>query len=323
MARLEFSPDNQKKSDYQYPKLKLKKDERARILLIEPEPWAEYQHTLRMPQIKDGKIVTREDKTRNGDTYITYETDFVGTPICLGDVEKLASDGLDTKNCPVCAEAQKQPDAFQAPKRRFALNIIKYRTKPGTFDLSDVFSVEVIGWSFTELLFNRLVDFQNEWGDMRKHDLLLGPCTIEKFQKFEIGVAAKAEWMLDAERRELVKATYESSKLDDKALAALCGRPVAKDWLIKDITKINNRWAEVRAIENSEPIPSDTSFDEDINDLLTDSSKQALDADAPVVEDIFDVETPIEEPAAEASTDDKPGSSEESLSFSDLLDGMK
>jgi hypothetical protein len=270
MARVSFSVENKKvSSNFNYPKLRLTNGEHARIVLLE-DPHMEYVHTLKAPQIKDGKPVTfmaeRKDKTQ----YEDYRTDFLSRPLCIGDESILEDKAIDTKNCPMCAMAKNNPDKAQAPQRRFAMHVIRYRTKPGGHQLVTPFSVETVVWSFTDTIFSKLIDFKEEWGDLKKHDLTLGPCTNDTFQKFEISISAKAEWTVDKARQLLTAQTFKENQIEDLSIA--CGAKKELRWIEDDLSKINEAWDIINESEKAGDSTVGT-LDEGIDDILNGSSE--------------------------------------------------
>lgn len=298
--RVEFKAENKvATTNYDYPKLKLKSGERARIVVGLESPIVEYVHTLRKPQIVNGVPVTFEAERKDGSKYIDHKMDFISRPICLGDQTILDDKGSDPKNCPMCKLAQDYPDYGQAPKRRYAMHIVRYRTKGGTTEVATPFSVEVLVWSFTDTVFNKIVDFKEEWGDLRKHDLLLGPCTNEMFQQFDITVAAKAAWLEDEQRQKLTAETFKENQIPDLTIAA--GSVKQKQWIEQDVQTILEAWGDVRGAEEQFPETA-TDLGADLSNLL-DKAPAASPAAAPAADtadspDAFaglGVETPKEE----------------------------
>lgn len=248
MPRVAFTNENKVATvNYDYPKLSLKKDEKARILVGLEDPIYEYVHTLRKPLVVDGVPVmttaTRKDKS----TYETNEMQFVGRPLCLGDATILSEKGSDPAHCPMCKLAKDYPDYAQPPQRRFAMHVIRYRTKASTFNVATPFSVELLVWAFGDRVFNQLVEAREEWKDLRKHDLQL-TCKTEKFQQFEINVGASAEWLTDPERKALVAQTFRDNQID---LTIACGTSKKREWIEQDVAAVLEAWAEVKGAESS------------------------------------------------------------------------
>lgn len=328
MGRVEFTNENKKSTtNYDYPKLKLAQGEKARLVVGLEAPVMEYVHTLRKPTLMNGVPQMETLKRKNGDEYQAHKKDFIGTPICLGDEAVLEEKASDPKNCPVCKLAAESSDYTDAPKRRYAMHVMRYRTKGNTADIQTPFSVELLVWSFTQTVFNKLTDIRNDIdsGDLRKHDLILGPCTNVGFQQFDITPSLKkAEWMADKERGALFLETWRENQIPDLTIAI--GNNKQKSWLDQDIETIRDAWKEVQAYEargsaadldtdlstlldKDEPKTDDdgwalpetddadeaTGETEDDNDIL---SKLGSDQDAPASEDEA-AEEPAEEPADE------------------------
>lgn len=268
MRQMSFDPKNKNTGIADYPKLKLAKDERARILCPE-EPVFAYVHTLRAPTIVNGQPKYVSVETKSGDTRDVLKMDFIGRPLCLGDEGILEDKGADPKNCPIC-ELATTTDMAAPPERRFAMHVVKYTVKSsaGGFELASPFSCQLVVWAFPDSIFNKLVDFVSEWGSLQNHDLLLGPCTAVDYQKFDIGISAKAAWQESEENKRIVKQTIKENKAKD--LEAFCGRKVDRAWVLEDLEKIQARWR----IVNGQPEPDGTqaaeSLTEGLDDLLKD-----------------------------------------------------
>ena len=264
MGRVGFKAENKvATTNYDYPKLKLKVGERARIMVGLEDPIVEYVHTLRKPQIINGVPQFETVKDRNGKESQANVMDFVSRPICVGDKTVLESKGSDPKNCPMCKLAQEHPDMTKPPQRRYAMHVIRYATKGGTTEIATPFRVEVLVWAFTDTVFNKIVDAAEEFGDLRKHDLLLGPCQApEHFQKFDISPAAKAAWLESAERKSLTVQTFKENQIPDLTIAA--GSAKQKQWIEEDVQSIKDAWAEA-----SGATPDvDVDLDADLGSLL-------------------------------------------------------
>lgn len=271
MGRVGFSTENKGKVvNFDYPKLKLKSGEKARIIVGLEDPVMEYVHTLRKPVIANGRPVTElVTNDRTGVQTTEYKKDFVGNPICLGDEGIIADKGMDPEHCPACALAKEHPDYAEPPKRRFAMHVIRYRTKAGSFNPTNPFSVEILVWSFTDMVFNKLVDAKEEWGNLLKHDLLLGPCTNENFQKFDINVGSEAVWLKNEEWKQTVAETFKNNQIPDLTIAV--GRSVQAAWMKQDVQGILEAWRQAKGAEDSEP-GSQGSLGDDLNSLLTDNA---------------------------------------------------
>lgn len=247
MPIVNFEAGNKKQDSSDFPRLKLEMNDRARILCIEPAPFMEYAHTFRAPKVVNGEVVMRQIKRKDGTTFEDYEMDFLGMPICLGDVDALQDKGVDPKGCPACASSVIGEDVAP-PVRRFAMHVLRYACKPGSTAISEPFSVSTVVWRFTDSIFNKLTDLKDEHGDLRRHDLLLGPCENALFQKFEINISAKAEWLVTPERKQFAVETYRNNQAED--LTTFCGRVSDRKDMEESLHRVSSRWDLVRGISS-------------------------------------------------------------------------
>ncbi len=251
MPQIDWTPEYKRTTNVEFDRLKLKVGERARIVLME-KPTFTWVHTLRAPKIVDGKANKVIKKRKDGTEYADWDMDFVGRPQCLGDHGIIADEGLDAKNCPVCARAKDSEEAA-APERRFAMNVIKYNTKSDG-SLVAPFGCSSVVWSFTEGIFNKLYDIAQEYGGLVGRDLILGPCQPpEAFQKFDITAGAKNLWEADDKIKNVVTETYQGNRIED--LEAACGRKAEARWLKEDLNKIAERW---RIAHGDKAAPADS-----------------------------------------------------------------
>jgi hypothetical protein len=247
--KVNFSQESKKSvTNYDYPKLKLEKNERARILLGLEDAEVEYVHTLRKPKIDgDGNPVMIT--TKRGQRDVTEnDMDFISRPLCMGDPSILEDKGSDPKNCTMCALAKSHPDWTKPAERRYAIHVMRYKTQSGKFDVQVPFQVDCVVWSFTDRVYNKLADFKQEHGDLRKHDLLLGPCENPTFQKFDITVGAKAEWLADGLKGERALRTLETFKENKiKDLSVAIGSRKEQRYIDMDIEDMQEAWAALGA----------------------------------------------------------------------------
>lgn len=275
MPRLEFKSTNLAEQREDFPKLKLDQGEVARITCPE-NPHVEFVHNLRMPTIgPDGRAVYEKDRQGND----KQKFDFVGRPICLGDVSILEDQGLDPKNCPVCREAKKS-DYVDAPVRRFAMHVIQYNTKAdGT--PSKPFGAAVKVWSFTDHVFTKLVGMVNEYAPLRELDIAL-ECTNKLFQQYEMKAnPMKVWWKQDKDSENLINEVYENNQAKD--LAGFCGRTTKREFMEGDIVKIKQRWDQLsgRSAPSLATEVDAPSLGEGLNDLLGGSTKPAAKDEKP------------------------------------------
>lgn len=248
MPKIKFSTESVKSTNnFDYPKLKLEQNERARIVCLQDEPEVEYVHTLQAPQVVDGEAVMETNKTSKGVEYQANKFDFKGRVICKGDFGTLENKGSDPVNCPMCKMAKDHPDWMKAPQRRFAMHVVRYKTQSGKFDVQTPFQVEVLVWSFTDRTYGKLVEFMNEHGDLKAKDLMLGPCENKNWQKYDIAISSKAEWLAADERKKLTAETFKENQIPDLRVAI--GTVKADNFLTQDLGDIEDKWREVEGLK--------------------------------------------------------------------------
>lgn len=242
MARITFETKNRIASNsLDFPKFKLNKGERARIAVLE-NPEYGWVHDLRAPKITDGRPEYQIVQRKDGTSFEAPVKEWIGRHRCNGDDEMLEKDrGIDPKNCAICALAKEPGQMADAPKRRFAMHVVKYNTVPGTYDLTDApFSVNVYVWQFTETMYDKLIGINSIVGSLQKNDLLLGPCTDAQFQKFDVNYALDAIWNSSPEYAEITKATLKSNRAPD--LMAYVARASEDRWVQKDIETVREAY---------------------------------------------------------------------------------
>ncbi len=239
MAQITFETKNRIQAAATFPKLKLAKNERARVAVLE-NPQFGWVHNLNTPKVVDGQVqyVTRTKK--DGTTQEVPVMQWVGTHRCKGESEIIEGEGrgLDVKHCTLCKETKENPSRFEAPKRRFAGHVVKYNTKPGTYDLVDgPYSVQIFVWAFSEFLFDKLIGINSVVGSLQNHDLLLGPCTDATYQKFDVNYALDAQWQANEEYKKITVATLKANRADD--LMAYVARDSEQKWIDRDIEAVH------------------------------------------------------------------------------------
>lgn len=325
MPRVSFQEENKNSNNIDWTKLKLTlvKDECVRVVCVE-DPETEYVHQLRAPKIVNGVPQMAEFKRKDGSVYEDYEMDFIGRPLCLGDWATLEDSGSDPENCPICAMA-KNTDFVDKPQRRYAMNVLRYSTKPGSFAITTPFGVSVVVWTFTDKIFNKLTDFQTEWGPLTEHDLLLGPCNNPTYQQYDIAIAKVAEYAADDARKQQAALTFKENQIAD--LSVFCGRRQERRWIEDDLTTVTNRWklargGQVAATDHAASAASLTAGFSDLLDSVT-PTKAPAPAEVSVAEEVpVVVETPAPVPAATAPAQTVAAGSTKQ-SFADLLKDLE
>lgn len=238
MPRIGYSEDFSGGEGDRYPRLKLAKDERKRIVCVE-SPWMEWTHRLEAPKIVGGvanKVMrTRKDKTQ----YEDYEMEFISNVICLGDPGTLQQSGSDPANCPAC-ESAARGTGVEGAKRRYSMTVVEYAIRQSAdFALMDPPSASLVIWAFTSRMYDRLLGIQRQWTNLREHDLLLGPCEDAGFQRYNVEVAPVAAWMSSGAFANWVGQLYSApgNAPTEDQLRAACARKVALPFMAADVQK--------------------------------------------------------------------------------------
>lgn len=244
MARVSFTADlPASRSRNSIPKLKLGINETARIACLEL-PIAEYRHTLEKPKILNGKAVMETKERKDKSLYETNAMEYISSFLCLGDEGIMEEVGVDVDNCPACF-ASTRSDAVKPPKPRYAMNVVKYNTKPGTSEVANSFGITVIPWEFSEQTFKIIRKFALEGYNLQEKDLILGPCTNEDYQKFEIMASMTGAWLASESTKKTTTDTFEENKASLKDLQSLCGQVKESKWIQKDLDEVKDRWDEI------------------------------------------------------------------------------
>lgn len=301
MAKVSFGSDIKVKAQRQtFPKISgLKKGEKIRIQLMDTSDITmEYVHNLEAPIVEGGKGVM-DDKGN-------FKKSYKGSPLSFGDISILEERGLDVKNCPISKMAKEHPDWVSAPRRKFAMHVIQYKTKPGSFDVATPFSVEHKVWVFTDKTFVKLRDYINEWEDLRKHDLYI-TCENEQFQQYDITVAPKAAWLNgDKADAQLTQATYEAGKAEYEDISQAIGTRKELEWVKRDLEEIEEAWRIVSGAGAQNNLHSAA---EGMSDFLPNSSPSKQD-------------DPDEDILANLADGSEDSDGEDATDFDDLLAGL-
>jgi len=290
MPKIGFDSSNRSHSIFDVDRFSLKNGEKARVLVLEDkEVEVEFIHWI-------------------------DDEDNKGYYICQGDYKTVMTTGTDETHCKFCQLAAKN-GAVKKARRKFATLLVVYRTNSKGQVLTPV-AVDVVPWVFGDDKYSDLVGKKEQWGDLRKHDLMV-ECLGEQFQKFRIDVLPDAVWLSNDETKALVTTSFKESKLMySKDLRVLLGRDITDPEKLADL--INDLsgsgtvpdYASAGAMES---IYSDTAVvapsvaDVDFGALLNDTPAVAP-VDTPAV-----AEPVSQDPLAAVSTDG------DSVDFDDLL----
>lgn len=275
MPQLDFDVKFKSDQAQSFPRLKLEKDERARAYAGLEKPTYSYVHNLRAPKIVNGKPEYAEVKGRS-----ELLKDFLSRPFCFGDDGIMRDKGADPRNCIMC-RASTQSDQVDPAQRRWAMHVIKYSTKPGSFDLARPASCQLLIWGFTDMAYNQLVDIAKEWAvegrsGLLSHDLLLGPCESKEWQKFKIAPGATTAFAADDALKTMVIETYRENRVKAD-LETFCGRKVGQQWVEADLERIAAAWRIVNGAPPSDKTEraEERSLTDGLSGLLSDTAQPA------------------------------------------------
>lgn len=326
MPRIQFIPDNIVNQGSTFPRLKLDAKESARIVVLE-DPTFVYIHTLRAPEIgPDGKVIMTKVE-RKGEEVDVIKQKFVGRHQCTGDLNTLQEGrGVDPDNCLMC-EASIKTSQVDAPQRRFGVHVAKYATKQGTWDVlkGAQFSAQIQLWMFTEGIFTKLIGFQKEFGSLLQHDLKLGPCENKDYQKFDINIAADAEWLKTAKTKTAIAEAKEENTCED--VETEIAKRKDRKWIEQDLKTVSDMWKIANGVA-VDPAEAKAELTQDLANLIGNGKPAvATKVEAPVEEPEADPEPVVEEVAAPVAVesdpvpvaDDELKVAPKSLSFDELM----
>lgn len=247
MPRITFTQEvGPTKSASAFPKLKLANGETARIVCLE-EPVMAYVHTLEKPMIRNGEAVMEKKKRKDGQEYTKNAMKYVSSFLCLGDEDVMAERGVDPENCPAC-KASTRSDEVKAPKPKYAMNILRYSTKPGSAEVSSPFNVQVEAWVFSNQQFSQIRKLALEGWKLQEHDLILGPCQDETYQRFEVVLSQQAHWMVTEDNKKRSLVTFKENKASDGDLETLCARKVERKYIEQDLEQVHDAWLQLSGV---------------------------------------------------------------------------
>ena len=220
MSEIDLVTDNKKMSTRDLDRLRLAKDERARVVLLDQKLNMLVRHWVTQgPPNESGRASGR---------YVA----------CKGDYDRFMSEGTDPDNCPACASASPE-GVVSMPRRAFAANIARYHTNSQGKVIKPISLAHQV-WTFGDDKFNRLVDRSEEHGDLRKIDLIIR-CTSETYQNMDIDVGRGAEFMNDESAVNQYKSIVGSRP---KALEDLLGSDFDVDRLERFIADATHEESE-------------------------------------------------------------------------------
>lgn len=249
MPRVTFTePIGPDRNASAFPKMKLGEGEIARVACLE-QPVMVYVHTLEKPKILNGKAVMEEKSRKDKSTYTKNAMKYVSSFLCLGDYDVMKERGVDPDNCPACKQSTRS-DEVRAPKPKYAMNVLRYATKPNTRgEVTPQFNAWVEAWVYSDQQYKKLRNFALEDWNLQEHDLVLGPCEDESFQRFEIVISPKdAAWRVSDETKKMALTIFKENKAPDEELELLCARKVEKKYIEQDLETVHEAWLEIQGV---------------------------------------------------------------------------
>ena len=295
MAKVGLTQDQKSHSIFDTENFKLKKDEKARIVILDEEFDVEFVHWV----------------------------DDFGYAICAGDYNLLLKEGADTQHCKFCANAN--PDgAIKSARRKFVTLIVIYRTNSKGQVLTPI-TVDVNPWVFGDDKFNDLLGKKEAWGDLKDHDLMI-ECLGEQYQKMRIDVMPEAVWKTDKDTAAFVAAAFKDAKsMYGKDLRMLLGRDVSDPEKLAEVIGNATGQGTVPAYADAGSInqmfsdgPAVASIpvaEVDFASMLDDSPAAPVETAPPVSKTPPEVASASSDPLASAA----PADSAEPLDFDALL----
>lgn len=245
-------------------KLSLDAEEQVRVSFVEPAPTMVFVHNFeKIVTDSDGNPIVVHGTWPDGRPRESFKAEYAGKFACLGDFETVDAAGVDPENCEACRAAVDNPNAFKKPTRRFLGHVVKYSTKPGGWSLSNPFSASLIVWDLTEKRFNEINDIYEEHGDLKKVDLLLGPCTNAKMQQYTIKAGSgKAKWMETEDNIKYITTLLDNERVED--LAAVAAKKPLPYEMKQKVTEVSRAYNDAFNVEEEsyESLIGDNSSDE-------------------------------------------------------------
>jgi len=268
----------------EFPKLELKKDEKARICIPSTKGWeASVRHFVRgIGYVHCHALLNEEIKSP-------------------ADLYKVEEDAGRPDDCIMCALSLKDVERVTRPVRRFAIRVLRYKTdfegklSPGALK----YWLEI--WIIDNRKYREIRGILDEWGGKNKnqinrHDLAL-LCEEGKFQNMTITVKKDAAWLEDKDnvkkylQEEVGK--YDlmeclGANMDKEALSrrfAIYERRTTKDAPVEleEEDVLTGRDADaVKATEGEKPAASS---EDDIFDFESKEKKEEEKGEVPPVEE--------------------------------------
>ena len=288
--KIEFAAENKAVDPGDFPKLKLKLNEKARISIVETAPEFAYVHTLRKPVIDDTGKFLMETRTNSRGSFQVTANEFVGQHFCFGDQQVLLKNGEDAASCPTC-EAARSQEGVEKPDRRFAMHVLQYICQPNSFKPQMPLSLRLVVWAFGDRRYNDLADMSESWkdsGGLRFRDIELGPCEApEVFQKFKMSASPHSLWTSEEEYKALGIEIYKQNRVADLELCI--ARKITKSQASQDIAKVQEAYDIGNGKKPAQPCVSPQLNVDDLLDF-NDGESGASETSEPEVPEVASLE---------------------------------
>lgn len=253
MSITDLTSINTERNRPTFDRFSIEKNSKARILLPSTRIASFYVHVFHSdePEMRTndyGRQVPKWDVSS-----------FAGTYICAGDPTTIARNPRygDPANCPACA-AMNDPEKanlIEFPKQTFAMNIIEYTTRPGTYDLRNK-NVEVKVWKHADM--NKLQPIKlaaSQLDDITKVDFLIESDNTE-WKKLNINYSlGGAEYTKDEVLGSAVREIITNELYDEDTLTLACGKKLSSDEMAAEVNTLYGQF-------NSQSASAGTSNDD-------------------------------------------------------------
>lgn len=136
-------------------------NDRARIWIPDPDRISmQYAHAI------GGKRMQQPGQPEPG---------WGGNWLCTGDPETLkgSTPHSDPANCVMCRMVAEGHPYVEKAKRKWLVQVFRYATDPSGANPLQPFSMALVVWVFSDKQYRKLLDINQQWGDIRGRDLLL------------------------------------------------------------------------------------------------------------------------------------------------------
>lgn len=245
MGRVAITEENRTgQGGDRFPQMKLKTNEKARFFIFE-EPWSQWIHELRAPEIVGGVAVMETKFKKDKTSYEVIKQQFIRRSICFGDGEVMKQNGLDPANCRACEASVESGGDVAKPVPRFAVPVIRYKLQGSTWNVQTPFSAEILVWSATARMWDSIIELQGKIGDLRLHDLTLD-CEDGDWQRNKLSFEMDAAYLASNETKLYIKQLLSGpgNRPTDDQLRDACGSVATKSYMEQDVSLILSRWRQ-------------------------------------------------------------------------------